>query len=121
MALVSQNDLQAYLKRSLSFESAAIAIRVAEGWLRSATRLTVWPNPVDAELFSWTIELAAIAWSNPEGLESLTVSSVSRTWAVTRRNEILTAAASRYPSSTAGPQHSFPPVHAFPRSWGDPR
>ncbi len=115
MALVSAEDLELFLQRNVKLDTAEVAIRVAEGWLRSATRIAGdWPYPVPEDLFSWCIELAALAYDNPTGLSDLTVGPVARTWAVTRRAEILTAAAGRYGSSAAGPSGSFPPPTPYP-------
>lgn len=90
--------------------SATIARRVAYGWLRSATKLTDWPDPVPDDLFAWGVELAGLFYNNPEGLASDTTGGTAATWDRTRRSAILDDARAAYGGSTAGgvPLYSFP-------------
>ncbi|WP_327029713.1 hypothetical protein OG989_04105 [Micromonospora sp. NBC_01740] len=107
--LFTQPDLEAYLRQgTLDTESFARVQRVVSGWLRSATTLTEWPDPIPDDLFGWGLELAAIAYSNPEGLASEAVGATSATWERGRRAEILRAAREAYPAVTRGPLFSFP-------------
>lgn len=119
MALVSAEDLELYLQRKVRPGTGDIAIRVAEGWLRSATRLDPWPFPVPEDLFSWCIELAAIAHSRPDAVAEVEVGPTSRVWELPRRAEILAAAAARYGAAGRGPRFAFPlPVrYPTPSPW----
>jgi hypothetical protein len=62
---------------------------------------------VDDQLFGWGLELAAIAFRNPDGLASEGVDDYTATWDRSRRKEILDAARRTY-SGTGQPQYSFP-------------
>lgn len=109
--LFELTDLASYLQREdLDIETATRARRIASGWLRSATGLTDWPDPVADDLWSWSLELAAMAYTNPEMLYSETVGgtvSVYDRGTTGRRQAILDAARQVY--STAGkPLYSFP-------------
>ncbi|WDZ87189.1 hypothetical protein [Micromonospora cathayae] len=107
--LFTPADLEKYLRQgALDAESVEVARRVASGWLRSATQLSDWPDPIPDDLFGWGLELAAIAYNNPEGLASDAVGATSSTWERGRRAEILQAAREAYPTATKGPLFSFP-------------
>jgi hypothetical protein len=107
-ALVGPGQLSTYLQLPTREDSEDMAIRVAEGWLRGkCTQLTAWPpSPVPDDLWAWAIELAAMVYSNPEGLATRTVNEDTHGWIISRRAEILAAAAQRY--GGAAPQGSFP-------------
>ena len=110
MTIVDSVDLSQWLQITVTDSTAAVAIRVAEGWLRSVVRsLPEWPppEPVPEDLWSWTLELAAIAYTNPQGQRSRTVGNDATEWGLDRRAEILAAAANRY--GIASPVGSFPP------------
>lgn len=85
----------------------ALARRFANGWLMSATRLSSWPDPVPDDLWAWAIELAAIAFDNPAGVDSEAIDDHKVTYNRERRAEILTAAGAAYAGAT-GPLYSFP-------------
>lgn len=119
MALFSAGDLSQFLQYQVSKEAAAIAERVAAGWLKSATGVEQWPEQLPVEVFSWAIELGAIAHENPGGLSSKTVNNRTSQWALGKRSEILAAAAAYTRGGVAnlgGPQGRFPP----PTPWPDP-
>lgn len=86
---------------------AAIARRVASGWLGRATGLTSWPDPVTDTLYSWALELAAIAYRNPAGFTRVAVDDIQVTYDIERRAAILTEATAEYGTSGA-------PLGAFP-------
>lgn len=113
MALVSRTQLQTYLQRTLDVAAAELAIRVGQGWLRSAVPGTTWPDPVPEDLWAWALELAGIAYSNPESLQTRTVDAVTDVWSAARRAEILAAAASAY-GRRRQPVYSFPPAAPWP-------
>jgi hypothetical protein len=69
-----------------------------------------WPNPVPDRLWTWALELAAIAYRNPaaagsEGVDDYRVIN-NQDWQ--RRSEILAAARRAYNTASAQPQYSFP-------------
>jgi hypothetical protein len=109
--LFTLEQLASYMQESLAASTATVARRVAYGWLSDATGLTTWPDPVPDTLFSWAIELAAIAHRNPDGALSEQTDDHRVQWDRQRRADILEVAKSAYPSpgpATAGPQYSFP-------------
>lgn len=115
--LVNTVDLSRFLQRGLDVDSAVVAVRVAEGWLRSATRLTAWPDPVPEDLWSWALELAAMAYDNPTGVGSRTTGGEADAGLLDRRADILRSAALRYGSGVdggVGPVFSFPAPVPWP-------
>jgi hypothetical protein len=86
---------------------ATVARRVASGWLKSVTGLSDFAAPVDDQLFAWGLELAAIAFRNPDGASSESIDDHTVQWDRARRRDILAAATAAY-SSGAQPQFSFP-------------
>lgn len=113
--LFELTDLAASLQMDLDTASAMEARRKAQGWLAGATRLTEWPSPPPEDLRAWALELAALAYDNPSGLESEVDGRVTSVWGRRRRGEILLEAKRAYGQS--GPMGSFPP----PEPWPDPR
>lgn len=117
-ALFDEVELGDYLQYEVSEAAAASAERAVWGWLKQATGLTERPDTVSDEMFSWAIELGAIAHENPSSLSTYTIGDETSGWQRDRRQEILDAAAaggSDTPSRT-GPRGSFPPA----QSWPDP-
>lgn len=109
--LFTLEQLASFVKEDLDASSATVARRVAYGWLSDATGLTTWPDPAPDTLFSWAIELAAIAHRNPDGALSEETDDHRVQYDRQRRAQILEAAGAAYPSpapNTAGPQYSFP-------------
>lgn len=91
--------------------AATVARRQAGGWLSDATGLTAWPDPLPDRLWTWAIELAAIAYNNPDGALEEQTDDYRVKHDRARRMEILDAARSAYPSPApagSGPQWSFP-------------
>jgi hypothetical protein len=121
MPLVNPSDLAVYLQHSVKTDAAQVAIRVAEGWLRSAaTSLTTWPpNPVPEDVWAWCLELAALAYGNPQSLITRTTDEETRNWALERRREILEAASVRYSASKIPlGVGNFPAAPAWPDAPG---
>lgn len=114
--LVGPGQLELYLQHPTRPETEEIAIRVAEGWLRSVTTsLTDWPQPPPEDLWAWALELASIAYSNPQGLVSRTTDEDTRGWVVERRQQILDAARQKYSGGSApSGTGSFPPAPCWP-------
>lgn len=113
--LVQPEELQAHLQRPVTLETCLSAVRVTEGWLRAATRLADWPDPIPGDLWSWAVELAGIVVDYPYLLNSRTVGAEAETGVMQRRAEILKDAAFRYgASSTVGPVGCFPDPCPWP-------
>lgn len=120
--LVGPGQLAVYLQQPTRADAEEIAIRVAEGWLRSVTpSLTSWPQPPPEDLWAAALELAGIAYSNPQGLITRTVGDDTQGWAITRRQQVLDAVKEKY--GGAQPQGSFPVALCWPDpprlTWGD--
>ena len=106
--LFELSDLPSWLQvPSVDTETATRIRQYVNGWLMSATRLTAWPNPVPDDLFAWAIELAGIAFRNPDGAASESIDDYARTNYTARRKEILDAARAAY-SGAATPSYFFP-------------
>jgi hypothetical protein len=101
-------DLPSWLQvPQVDTETATRVRRAANGWLQHATGLATWPNPVPDRLWAWAVELAAIAFRNPDATSSETIDDYTVQGDRFRRREILAAATAAY-NTTAGPQFSFP-------------
>lgn len=88
-------------------DAATIARRRASGWLMGPTGLTTWPATIPDNLWTWAIELAAIAYRNPAAASSESIDDHQVSWDDRqRRAEILEEARSAY--GAASPQYSFP-------------
>jgi hypothetical protein len=105
--LFTLDEFASYLQQDVDTSSATVARRVASGWLKSATGLSDWTAPVDDQLFGWGLELAAIAFRNPDGASSESIDDHTVQWDRARRADILKAATTAY-SGAAQPQYSFP-------------
>jgi hypothetical protein len=105
--LFTIDEFASYVQQDVDTSSATVARRVASGWLKSVTGLADFTAPVDDQLFSWGLELAAIAFRNPDGAAEESTDDHDVTWDRARRKDILDAARVAY--GTAGqPQYSFP-------------
>lgn len=101
--LFEPQELEDFLQQGPLVEaSVLIARRVATGWLRDATQLADWPEPVPEALFSWALELAGLAYNNPESLAVDQAGGVASTYDRQRRKEILDAAARAYGNPAGG-------------------
>src|SRR5688500_2211063 len=95
------------MQRDLDTATATLARRVASGWLRSATGLSDWTEPIADDLWTWALELAEMAYGNPSGYASETIDDHSITFDRARRTSILEAARKKY-STGSVPVYSFP-------------
>jgi hypothetical protein len=100
-------ELASYMQQSLDTATATIARRVASGWLRSATGLTEWTEPIPDDLWAWALELGEMAYGNPSGYASETIDDHSVTFNRARRSDILEIARRKY-STGSTPVYSFP-------------
>lgn len=123
--IVTAADLTLFLRypqdEQITTTAAALAEKVATGWLSEATG--TFPDPLPSPIYSWLIELAGIAYENPTSMESDTSQDTSSSW-VDRRLQILANArqwradrdaeadaASQVPAKSRG---CFPPAQAWP-------
>lgn len=100
-------EFASYIQQDVDTSSATVARRVASGWLLAATGLADFTVPISDSLFGWGLELAAIAFRNPDGAASESVDDHSVTWDRIRRTQILKEAAAALGSS-GSPHYSFP-------------
>jgi hypothetical protein len=105
--LFTIEEFASYLQQDVDTSSATVARRVASGWLKSATGLTDFTAPVDDQLFGWGLELAAIAYRNPDGAASESLDDHNVSWDAARRKAILDSARAAYAGSGT-PLFSFP-------------
>jgi len=114
--LIATGELASFMQKPVRADAERIAIRVAEGWVKSkATRLTDWtdwPDPIPEDLWAWAIELASIAYSNPTGIATRTVGDETTGFVIARRAEILDAIEQAY--GGAQPSYQFPPAPCWP-------
>lgn len=123
MPVVATGELAVFLQHAVKADAEALAIRVAEGWLRSVTSFTAWPpSPVPEDLWAWCLELAALAYGNPTSLVTRSTDEETRNWALDRRREILDAARDQYGGSGAGAAAAPLGADSFPivLDWPDP-
>jgi len=104
--LFTIEEFASYVQQDVDTSSATVARRVASGWLMSATGLTAF-DVVDDRLFGWALELAAIAFRNPDGAAAESTDDHNVTWDRQRRKDILTEVRTSYGTS-GQPQYSFP-------------
>lgn len=116
MPLFVAADLSDWLGRAVTEPRAEIVESVVWGWLKPALGVSDRPNPVPDEVFSWAIELAAIAHENPSGLSSKQLGPASQSFSLERRNEILEGARAGWTGGDAAlsPRGSFPPAIPYP-------
>jgi hypothetical protein len=107
--LFELTDLPSWLQvPAVDTETATRVRRWASGWLETATGITTpWPSPVPNNLWAWGIELAGIAFRNPDAASSQSIDEYSVSYDRARRKEILDTAARTY-SGVNTPLYSFP-------------
>lgn len=105
--LFTNAEFASYLKETVDNSSTDVVRRIASGWLLSATGLSDWTAPVGDQLFGWALELAAIAYRNPDGLASESIDDYSANYDRQRRADILKAVRTTY-GTNGQPQYSFP-------------
>jgi len=121
MPLFTAEQLGNFLQYQVEDAPAAMAEKVVSGWLSDAAGSVTFPDPLPPQLFSWAIELGAIAHENPGGLASETTGAKNTTWDRARRAEILGYVArwagnDSYVSGAGvpSPVGSFPPARPYP-------
>lgn len=117
MPLFSADELKALLGApTIDPDRAELAERMAWGWLKPVLGLSDRPDPVPDDVFSWAIELGAIAHENPSGLESKQLGPGSQQFSAERRREIIEQAGSGGAPIGAPPvpRGSFPDALSYP-------
>lgn len=112
-------ELADHLQTQVTPAAALSAERLVWGWLKPVLGLAERPVPVPAEVWSWAIELGAIAHENPAGLASYQLGPERSQFSAERRGQILDEASRSGVTGGVGnesPRGSFPP----PLSWPDP-
>src|SRR3954467_1750705 len=100
--LLQPDDVRALLPQvgdAYGDDQLEVSMQLVAGWLRTATGLSVLPDPVPPEhdLFSPALELLALLVSNPENLERSESGRGVRWWSRSpRRDHILAQLHARY-------------------------
>lgn len=107
--ILDPSDLAEILRQPNINEASAVqSIRMAEGWLQAATRMTSWPpDPTPEDVRAWAMELAMMTYADPQAMTSLVGESGHSLVRLQRRQEILDAAHRVY-AGEGRPQGSFP-------------
>lgn len=113
-ALFQADDLGDWMGRTVTDSKAVAVEKVVWGWLKPVLGLSERPSPVPDEVYSWAIELGAIAHENPAGMSSRQLGTAMQAFSSERRNAILEEAAGGTATSTATPRGSFPAAGCYP-------
>jgi hypothetical protein len=111
--LFTPSDLSDWLRQPVEDGAATVVEGVVWGWLRPLLKLDQRPEDPSPELVAWAIELGAIAYVNPEGLEEYQLEAERSKYSSDRRDEILRAAAG---GGTTAPGAALAPVGSFPKA-----
>jgi hypothetical protein len=125
-ALFQPIELASLLRRQVQAGGVVTAQELAATWLRAATGLSTFPDPLPEDLHGWALELGAIAYDSRE--LGTAISPLVHQINASRRREILAAAGRAYGPAGAGsggPQGSFPAACGYPdpaigNRWYDP-
>lgn len=112
--ILAPTDLGEFLRQpSINQASAVQSIRMAEGWLAAATRITPWPpDPAPEDVRAWAMELAVMCYADPVAMTTMSGEGDSAV-RLQRRQEVL-AAAHRMYSGEGRPSGSFPVESCWP-------
>jgi hypothetical protein len=105
--LFTNADFASYLHVDVDNSTTDVCRRLASGWLLSSTGLSDWTVPVGDDLFGWALELAAIAYRNPDGMATEVIDDYTATSDRSRWKFILDTARTSY-GTTNQPQYDFP-------------
>lgn len=103
-------DMGNWIQQDVDETSAALAIRLAAGWIIGATSFADMPGVVTDDVWSAWLELATIAYDNPTSMTSNQAGEEISMWAggsQERRAAILVSLSEKYPRLTAQPLGSF--------------
>lgn len=120
-ALFEAGDLSEWIGKTITADRGQVLERVVWGWLKPRLGLEERPTPVPAEVFSWAIELGAIAHENPAGLSGKQLGSNSRQYSAERRGEILDEAEAYSGGGSGAPMGTFPDPLPYPDPAEGPR
>jgi hypothetical protein len=118
--LFGASDLSSWLRQPVTDDAADVVERVVWGWLKpllASQGVTERPTDPSDELKAWAIELGAIAYANPEGLDAYSLESESSKYSSDRRDQLLELAASggtATPGVALAPKGSFPSARPYP-------
>lgn len=117
--LFTAADLGNLLGTTVDAGKHALVERVVWGWLRPILDVDARPVPVPDELFSWAIELGAIAHENPDGRTAKQIGPFKDQYSVERRKEILAEVQEHVDSNNpdgdpSAPTGYFPPPLPYP-------
>ncbi len=112
--LFTAANLGHLLGKAVDADKAAMAEQIVWGWLSGPLSITERPDPVTPQVFSWALELGAIAYENPAGLSSKQLGTSQQAFSSERRTEILETAAGSTPASALRPRGKFPPPRCYP-------
>lgn len=107
MPLFTAKQLSDFVHDDVAIDEAAQAEDVAWGWLAPVLGLEEKPEQAGVQLRSWILELGAIAYDNPTGLEAHQLGAERRQFSQERRREILAEAGATV-GGGSGPLGSFP-------------
>lgn len=116
-ALFTAAQLGDTLGFTVTTARAAAVEAIVWGWLKPVLGVTERPDPVTPELFSWAVELGAIAHENPSGLSYYQLGEERRGFSAERRQQVLAEAADGgVPGAASRPRGCFPTA----QDWPDP-
>lgn len=118
-ALFTSAALGDWLRQSVTDAQAVVVEVVVWGWLAPILRLTTRPDTLTADQYAAALELAGIAYSNPEGLSEYQLESEKSVYSSERRDEILRILAAQSGTVAVGltppsPTGSFPAPKCYP-------
>lgn len=117
VALFNLEDLEGLIDATVTTGRATVVEKVVWGWLKPKLGWEERPAEIPPEVFSWAVELGAIAHENPAGLSSYQLGQEQSQYSAERRNEILNDAAAYGDDptgTTGGPIGNFPPATPYP-------
>ena len=113
--LFTASDLSQLLGETVSADTAVMVEAVVWGWMQPRLGIADRPEELNAQQFSWAIQLGAIAHENPAGLTARQVGEVREQYSSETRDAILDevegSASSVLPSA---PRGRFPSARAYP-------
>jgi hypothetical protein len=89
MPLFNAAALSEFVQDDIDTATAARVEQVVWGWLQPILNDEDRRDQVSPQLFSWALELGAIAHENPTGLEAYQLGAERRQFSQDRRREIL--------------------------------
>jgi hypothetical protein len=112
--ILEPSDISDLIRQpSINTPSAVQAIRMAEGWVAGATRISPWPpDPAPEDVRAWVLELAVMCYTDPVAMTTLSGEGDSAV-RLQRREQILDAAHRLY-AGEGRASGSFPRAECWP-------